>query len=400
MGEKKLIFAGPDGAPVKGAEVSVEQKKHGFLFGCAEFSSVPYANGEYRDDEKAESEERFEKFFEVFNYITLPFYWARVEPVRGEPKTGRLKKAAQWLASRGMRIKGHTLCWHTLTAPWLLDMSNAEILAAQLSRIRRDVGDFAGLIDMWDVINEVVIMPVFNRYDNGITRICKELGRIRTVREMFSAAKEANPDAMLLINDFETSEAYDILIEGLLEAGIPIDAVGIQSHMHQGYWGVEKTQEIVERFSRFRLPIYFTENTLVSGRLMPPEIVDLNDYQVDDWPSTPEGEERQAGEAALHYRTLFAHPAVESISWWDFKDGGWLKAPAGLIRRDGTAKPAYEELRRLIKDEWWTKPLHAATDGNGSISVSGFLGEYEVNCRGAKRRFIIYRNGGSEVITL
>ena len=29
---------------------------------------------------------------------------------------------------------------------------------------------------------------------------------------------------------------------------------------------------------------------------MPPEIVDLNDYQVTDWPTTPEGEERQARE--------------------------------------------------------------------------------------------------------
>jgi hypothetical protein len=39
----------------------------------------------------------------------------------------------------------------------------------------------------------------------------------------------------------------------------------------------------------------FTETTLVSGRLMPPEIVDLNDYQVEKWPTTPE-EERQASE--------------------------------------------------------------------------------------------------------
>ena len=30
---------------------------------------------------------------------------------------------------------------------------------------------------------------------------------------------------------------------------------------------------------------------------MPPEIVDLNDYQVESWPSTPEGEARQADES-------------------------------------------------------------------------------------------------------
>ena len=39
----------------------------------------------------------------------------------------------------------------------------------------------------------------------------------------------------------------------------------IQSHMHQGYWGVDKTLEILERFSGLT-PIHFTEVTLVSGK--------------------------------------------------------------------------------------------------------------------------------------
>ena len=162
------------------------------------------------------------------------------------------------------------------------------------------------------------------------------MGRIPLIRELFQATRKANPDAILLINDFETSESYDILIEGCLESGIAIDAIGIQSHMHQGYWGVDKTLEILERFSRFKLPIHFTEVTLVSGKIMPPEIVDLNDYVVDSWPSTQEGEERQAEEISLHYKTLFAHPLVESITYWNFVDGGWLGAPAGLLRKDGS----------------------------------------------------------------
>jgi GH35 family endo-1,4-beta-xylanase len=103
--------------------------------------------------------------------------------------------------------------------------------------------------------------------------------------------------------------------------------------MHQGYWGVEKTQEILERYSRFNLPLHFTENTLVSGKIMPPEIVDLNDYVVDEWPSTPEGLERQAREVETHYRTLFADPNIVSITWWGFIDGGWLKGRQGFNRR-------------------------------------------------------------------
>lgn len=391
MGKKKLVLNGIDGKPVANTGVTVRQSKHDFLFGCAEFSSIPYANDELDEAAREKSEVVFKNFFELFNYTTLPFYWANFEPVKNQPDTARIKKAAQWFLSKGCAIKGHTLCWHTLAPSWLLDMSNSEILSTQLSRIKRDVTEFAGYVDIWDVINEAVIMPVFDKYDNGITRICKEKGRINTVREMFSEAKKANPDAKLLINDFvyTSIDAYEILIEGCLEAGIPIDAIGIQSHMHQGYWGVGKTLEILERFSQFNLPIHFTENTIVSGHTMPPEIIDFNDYVIDSWPSTNEGEERQAREAAMHYRTLFEHPAVESITWWDFMDGQWLGAPVGLMTRENRIKPVYEELHKLIKGEWWTGSLQTATDSDGSITVTGFYGEYEVDCCGRKGRFII-----------
>ena len=166
--------------------------------------------------------------------------------------------------------------------------------------------------------------------------------------------------------------------------------------MHQGYWGVEKTGEILERFSRFNLPIHFTENTLVSGHLMPPEIVDLNDYQVADWPSTPAGEERQAREVIQHYQTLFANPLVESITWWDLADGGWLNSPGGLIRRDGTPKPAYEELLKLVKGEWWLAPTRLATDGEGRIRVSGYPGAYEVAFAGQRLPFWLDKAGTDE----
>lgn len=388
-GSRKVTFTGKDGALLKNRTVAIKQVKHEFLFGCTEFSAIPYANDELQGREKELTEERFRLFFDLFNYTTLPFYWGRFEPVRGQPDTARTKKASNWLRLKGVEIKGHPLCWHTATAPWLMDLSNKDILSVQLNRIRRDVTDFTGIVDIWDVINEVVIMPIFDKYDNGITRICKELGRIRLVREVFAAAKKANPGATLLLNDFETSEAYDILIEGCLEAGIPIDAIGIQSHMHQGYWGVEKTQEILERYSRFNLPLHFTENTIVSGKIMPPDIVDLNDYVVDEWPSTPQGLERQAKEVETHYRTLFADPNIESITWWGFNDGGWLKAPSGLITEDSKIKPAYEALHRLIKDEWWTKPMELVTDGKGSITVNGFRGEYEAVINGETVKFSI-----------
>ena len=388
-----------DNTPLANREVTIAQTNHKFLFGTAAFDLVPLTSGDYAGEAKEQAEQRAGKIAALFNAATLPFYWARFEPERGKPITEKVKNAARWALDHHMVTKGHPLCWHTLTADWLLSMSNAEILQAQVDRIHRDVADFRGLIDMWDVINEAVIMPVFDKYDNGITRLCKELGRIKTIKAMFEAVRETNPTATLLINDFDVSSAYDILVEGCLEAGIKFDVIGIQSHMHQGWWGVEKTLKVLENFERFNLPIHFTETTLVSGHLMPPEIVDLNDYQVTDWPSTPEGEERQAEEAVQHYKTLFAHPLVEGITWWDSSDGGWLNAPAGLLRKDGSSKPAYDELMKLVKGEWWTAPTRLTTDENGQIRFQGFLGEYELNLSGVKKTFSLTKDQ-APVITI
>ena len=388
-----------DNTPLANQEVTIEQTNHKFLFGTAAFDLVPLASGDYAGEAKEQAEGRAEKVNALFNAATLPFYWAGFEPQRGTPITEKVKSAARWCLDHNMVTKGHPLCWHTLTADWLLSMNTSEILQAQIARIQRDVSEFRGLIDMWDVINEAVIMPVFDKYDNGITRLCREMGRIQMIKTLFETARETNPAATFLINDFDISSAYDILIEGCLEAGIKFDVIGIQSHMHQGWWGLEKTLKVLENFERFNLPIHFTESTLVSGHLMPPEIVDLNDYQVTDWPTTSEGEERQARETVQHYQALFAHPLVEGITWWDSLDGGWLNAPAGLIRKDGSLKPAYTELMKLIKGEWWLTPTQLFTDEKGQIHLNCFLGEYKLTFGTLQESFQVIKDC-SPVITV
>ncbi|GAA0989012.1 endo-1,4-beta-xylanase [Acrocarpospora macrocephala] len=373
------------GAPLAEREVVVAQREHAFLFGCTGFDFVDLANGA-----GSEQDERLaELWFGLFNAVTLPFYWGRFEPERGRPDTARLLTTARWFAERGCVVKGHPLAWHTVTADWLMDLPNDEIARVQVERITREMTDFAGVIDMWDVINEVVIMPIFEQYDNGITRICREMGRIPMVRMVFDAAREANPRATLLLNDFDMSAAYECLIEGVLEAGITIDVLGLQSHMHQGYWGEEKTLATIDRFARYGLPIHFTETTLLSGHLMPPEIVDLNDYQIPDWPSTPDGEARQADEVVRHYLTLLSHPSVTAMTYWGMTDGGWLGAPGGFVRSDATPKPSYEALRTLIKGDWWLPPTTLRTDAEGRVRFNGFLGTYEVSAAGNNATFTI-----------
>ena len=317
------------------------------LYGCGGFDMIPYTNGGENDPFL---KERAEKWLALFDYATLPFYWGRYEPTEGEPAFESLYRAASFLKDHGVKVKGHPLCWHTVCADWLMKYDDSTILDKQLKRIDREVSAFKGVIDIWDVINEVVIMPVFDKYDNAVTRICKRYGRVPLVKEVFAAAKAANPDAVLLINDFNLSEDYASLIDSCLEAGVPISAIGLQTHQHQGYMGQEKLEEILRRFERFGLPLHFTENTLVSGHLMPGDIIDLNDYQIPSWPGTKEGEERQTRQMEEMYRILSAHPLVSAVTNWDFADGGWLGAPSGLIRKDNSSKPAYDMLMKLKKE--------------------------------------------------
>ncbi|NLM98371.1 MAG: 1,4-beta-xylanase, partial [Halanaerobiaceae bacterium] len=268
------VFA-EDKSPLQNEKVTIKQKNHKFLFGCNGFEIIPYANGTLEGPSRELALKYIEKFLGLFNFVTLPFYWARFEPEQGKPDTESLLNTARWCKEHNLVTKGHPLCWHTLAPDWLLPLSNEETLDLQIKRIQRDVKDFEGLIDMWDVINEVVIMPVFNKYDNGITRICKQLGRFNTIRTMFETARSTGTTAVLILNDYDVSPAYEILIEGCLEAGVRIDVIGIQSHMHQGYWGLEKTQRVLERFSVFNIPIHFTETSIISGEIMPPHYNDL-----------------------------------------------------------------------------------------------------------------------------
>ncbi len=372
IGECLVKVIDKNGNPVSDKDLVLNQKSHEFLFGCGAFDFLDYPgmqpNGDRRD-----------KWLALMNYGTLPFYWGRYEPEEGHPNYEMLKDAADRLVANNVTLKGHPLCWHTVCADWLLKYSDEVIMDKQLARINRDVTAFKGTIDIWDVINEVVIMPIFDKYDNAITRICNKYGRITLVKEVFAAARAANPDGTFLINDFNTSPQYEKLLEELLDAGVEISAIGIQSHQHQGYWGEAKLRDVLKRFSRFGLPIHFTENTLISGEIMPAYIEDLNDWQVDEWPTTEEGELRQEKEWEEMYRILFADPNIKAITGWDFADGAWLNAPSGLITKDNRCKPVYNKLLSLVKGEWWTKDEVIHTNSDGIVNIKGTKGTYGID---------------------
>lgn len=70
-----------------------------------------------------------------------------------------------------------------------------------------------------------------------------------------------------------------------------------------------------------------------------------------------------------------------AITTWDFKDGAWLNAPSGYVRKDNTLKPSYKMLRKLIREEWWTD-MKVKTDSEGNAVVEAFMGDYSLEADG------------------
>jgi endo-1,4-beta-xylanase len=383
-----VIVMDSEGRRLANRPVTVEQTAHQFLFGCNAFQLNPA-------DPSPEQLAYQNQFAALWNFATLPFYWGSYERTRGEPEAARLRAMAEWCQARGLVAKGHPLCWHQVTPRWAATLSTDEIERLQLERIRREVTAFAGLVDTWDVVNEAVIMPRFEQDRNPISAWSQQVGRLPLIQMTFDAARRANPQAALILNDYLTTEEYEGLIEETLSAGVQLEAIGIQSHMHNGYRGAAWAWETSQRFARFNQPLHFTETTIISGRVR--DDVRWHGPRHDDWHTTPDGESLQADQVEEFYRVLFSHPAVEAITWWDFTDHAWLGAPAGFLRKDMSPKPAYDRLFALVQGEWWTARQPLQTDDHGQIRFRGFLGRYSLTHRDVGASFALARPGKTTV---
>ena len=346
-----------------GTIVHINQTQHAFLFGCNIFKFNKGRN-------EKENELYAQYFSDLFNFATLPFYWwgESENPLRRD-KPWR-EDVIEWGINNQIKLKGHTLAWNWKDPNWLPnDPDKAYVL--QMARIEKISNQYQDEILVWDVVNEATAYDREYPRNNApiLTEAIENVGVNQYVIDAFKAARLGSPNADFIINDFKTGRKFkNNVLDPLAKREFSLfDIIGIQSHMHNGYWGSKRIWELCNKFNEFGTPIHFTEISIVSGQ-----------KSGKRWETYPDGENKQAEHVVELYTILFSNPNVEAITWWDFSDQGtWKGAPAGLIRKDMSPKPAYFELQNLIKDKWWTSDT-AAIDENGSIKIHGFYGKYNI----------------------
>lgn len=351
------------GQPVSEAQVQVEQTRHHFLFGVNVFNLEPQNGAAWQRSYQS-------RLLEVFNYATLPFYWAELESQRGQRNYARLDRMVRWLEERNFSLKGHPLVWSFYNPSWI-PRDPDQTIGLLRERVNEIIQRYKGSIKYWDVVNEANNL----QETNGVQQWLQRDGPVLYVLTALEWARAAGRGADLtyIYNDYETGPFVLRLYTELARLNRLPDAFGIQSHMHEQLWSMREVWERVDRIAQFGRPVRFTEISVLSGAN-----IGWDSPRPNPWPSTPEGEAIQAEYVENLYRVLFSHPRVEAITWWDLSDlNAWMGAPAGLLRADMSPKPAYERLRTLIKGRWWTK-AQGKTDKDGEYRTRAFLGSHRV----------------------
>lgn len=190
-----------------------------------------------------------------------------IHPKENEYSWKNADSIADFAKKHKLKLRGHTLCWHNQTPPWMFkdaegNQVTKEVLLQRLKdHIMTVVGRYKGVIYAWDVVNEAIS-------DNAEEYLHPspwlEIIGEEYIAKAFQWAHEADPDALLFYNDYneinpEKRKKIIRLVNELRQKGIPIHGIGLQGH-----WSVyEPTRDQLEQalsdFSKTGLSLHITE---------------------------------------------------------------------------------------------------------------------------------------------
>lgn len=231
----------------------------------------------------------------------------------------------------GLRMRGHTLCWHNQTPDWLFvdkdgNTVSKEVLLQRLkAHITEVVTRYKGKIYAWDVVNEVIDDDDSKFFrESKWYSICGD----EFIAKAFEYAHEADPDALLFYNDYNTESAgkreriYK-LVKQLMDAKVPIHGVGLQGH-----WSIYEPSEkdlrtSIEKFSSLGLKVQITELDV--------SVYPLEHSRREPRPNEPskltaEMEQRQVEQYTMFFKVFREYKnAITGVTFWNVSDKhSWL----------------------------------------------------------------------------
>ena len=272
----------------------------------------------------------------------------------------------QWCMDHGIKMRGHTLVWHTQTPDWFfregyLDDGayvDKETMRSRMESYIRQMlehvqDNYPGVVYCWDVVNEAVdpgkgdkesFFSCRTELDGAPNPWYVTMGPEYVEAAFRAARKYAAEDVKLFYNDFNTYElakrnAICKLCEDLKAKGL-IDGIGMQ-----GYWGVDYPNitaitGTITIFSKLDLEIQITELSV----------------GVDE--ETPEAFEEQA----KRYRNIFLNLKaldtqgggtcnITNVTFFGLKDHyvAGDKTNARLFDKDLNPKPAFDAVLQILK---------------------------------------------------
>ena len=300
-----------------------------------------------------------------------------VQPREGDFHFGDGDRLMEICSQSGAVPIGHVLVWHSQTPGWFFKGADGKPAGRDLTlermrtHIRTVVGRYKGQIKQWDVVNEAIDDgPGFLRNTPWRQAIGDDY-----IAEAFRAAHEADPDAILIYNDYNIEMAYKHpkamrLLKSLLDQGVPINAVGIQGHWHLGTPDPGELEKAITDFHSLGLKVVVSE---LDVGVLPTRYrgADVGHHEemtaeerarINPYTNHLPGEiaARQAESYHGIFRTLLRQrEKILRVSLWGTHDGdSWLNNfpirgrtdyPL-LFDREGKPKPALDAVLRAAKE--------------------------------------------------
>lgn len=254
-----------------------------------------------------------------------------IHPEEGRYNWTDADAIVQFATQNGIRMRGHTLCWHNQTPRWFFTdaagnpVTKEVLLARMKSHIETVVGRYKGKIYAWDVVNEAIPDggPDFYRKSKFFEIIGEEY-----IERAFEYAHAADPNAQLFYNDYNTEspgkrERIYGLVKRLKEKGVPIHGVGLQGHWSLDEPTAAGLEESITKFASLGLKVQITE---LDVSVYPKEHERRARRDTDKSEFTPEMNEKQAAHYKMLFSVLRKHKNhITGVTFWNVSDkSSWL----------------------------------------------------------------------------